>query len=98
MFKYIIVWLSMFSVAYSQPPNHINEVNAIALSDQFSHTRIMTPTAYTSTSASNNFDIKYYRCEWEVDPAIRYIRGIITIYYTITSATTNISLDLMNTL
>ena len=50
------------------------------------------------TMASNNFDVIYYRCEWEVDPAIRYIAGKITVYYKITSSTNSISLDLMNDL
>ncbi|MBL0145923.1 MAG: T9SS type A sorting domain-containing protein [Chitinophagaceae bacterium] len=50
------------------------------------------------TFASNNFDVKYYRCEWEVDPAIRYITGKVTIYYTVTVATNSITLDLMSSL
>ena len=50
------------------------------------------------TSASNNYDVKYYRCEWEVNPAVRYISGKITIYFTITSSTNNIQTDLMNPL
>jgi aminopeptidase N len=88
----------MYSDVCAQQSDYIKEVNAIALSDQFNHTRILTASAYNSASASNNFDVNYYRCEWEVDPAVRYIRGIVTLYYTITSATNNISLDLMNTL
>ena len=52
----------------------------------------------TLSMASGNFDVKYYRCEWEVDPAIRYIKGKVTVYYIITSATDNISLDLMSPL
>ena len=48
------------------------------------------------TFASTNFDVKYYRCEWEVNPAIRYITGKVTIYFTITKATNNIVLDLLN--
>ena len=50
------------------------------------------------TFASTNFDVKYYRCEWEVNPAIRYITGKVTIYFTITNATNNIVLDLLNPL
>ena len=50
------------------------------------------------TFASTNFDVKYYRCEWEVNPAIRYITGKVTIYFTITKATNNIVLDLLNPL
>ncbi len=48
--------------------------------------------------ASANFDINHFRCEWMVDPAIRYIRGKITSAFTITSSTTNISFDLFDNL
>jgi hypothetical protein len=54
--------------------------------------------AATATLASNNFDVKYYRGEWEVDPAVRYIKGKVTVYYVVTSATNSITLDLMNAL
>ena len=50
------------------------------------------------TFASTNFDVKYYRCEWEVNPEIRYITGKVTSYFTITKATNNIVLDLLNPL
>lgn len=48
--------------------------------------------------SSNNFDIHYYRCQWEIDPAVRFISGSVTTYYSITLAGDNIVLDLMNTL
>lgn len=50
------------------------------------------------TSASNNFNIHYYRCEWEVDPSIRYIKGKVTPGFITTESTKNISLDLDNQL
>jgi aminopeptidase N len=80
------------------PADHYKDVNAIALMEQRAHQRLegsgggilLTP------ASSNNFDVKYYRCEWEVDPAIRFINGKVTVYFTITTATNNIQLDLMN--
>ncbi len=50
------------------------------------------------TLASANFDVKYYRCEWEVDPTVYYITGKVTVYYVITAAASSISFDLMNSL
>src|ERR1043165_990688 len=29
----------------------------------------------------NNYNLKYHRCEWQVDPAVRYIKGKITSYF-----------------
>jgi aminopeptidase N len=50
------------------------------------------------TAASNNFDVNYYRCEWDVDPNVRYITGKITSYFTITSSTNSIIFDLSDSL
>ena len=43
--------------------------------------------------SSNNFDVNYYRCNWNIDPAVRFISGSVTSYFTITSATNNIVYD-----
>jgi aminopeptidase N len=28
------------------------------------------------------YDVKYYRCEWQLDPAVNYIKGAITTHFT----------------
>jgi aminopeptidase N len=48
--------------------------------------------------ASNNFDVQHYRCEWQVDPSVRYIKGAITCNFTALSATNSISFDLFDNL
>ena len=68
----------------------------IAAMEAAAHGRITT--AEGSSFASANFDVNYYRCRWEVDPAVRYIGGSVTVYYTITSATSSVTLDMMSTL
>lgn len=50
------------------------------------------------TLSSNNFDVKYYRCEWEVDPAVRYIKGKVTVYFKMTDASADVTLDLTSVL
>src|SRR6185369_7774136 len=69
-------------------------INDIAMMERLSHERLASNEQLTF--ASNNFDVKYYRLEWEVDPAIRYITGKVTVYYVITSSTNTISFDLMS--
>ncbi|HMK25243.1 MAG TPA: M1 family aminopeptidase [Chitinophagaceae bacterium] len=78
------------------PPENCKSTRDIAGMERRGHDRITGRE--NATLASNNFDVKYYRCEWEVDPAIRYIKGIVTVYYITTSATGFIALDLMNDL
>ena len=92
------MFLLMTSKAYSQPLNYIKQIDSIALSEQHSHARLMSKLAFNTAASSNNFDVKYYRCEWQVDPAVRFIKGKVTVYFIITSATKTISFDLMDSL
>lgn len=78
------------------PPDRCKSIKEIALMEGRAHERIANRG--NATESSNNFDVKYYRCEWEVDPAIRYIKGVVTVYYVTTSITNFITLDLMNDL
>lgn len=37
---------------------------------------------YRTNEASLDFDLKYYRLEWTIDPAVLYIKGAATAYFT----------------
>jgi aminopeptidase N len=88
-----VLFLLPFQV-FSQ--HNCKSIDDIALMERLSHERLFN--ADNITLASENFDVKYYRCEWEVDPAVRYIAGKVTVYYSVTSSTSSISFDLMNDL
>lgn len=68
----------------------------IAAMEAAAHGRIVEGRG--ESFASNNFDVHYYRCRWEIDPAVRYISGSVTVYYTITNATSSVTLDMMSSL
>lgn len=88
--------LSFASITYGQQSkDYYKSVDNIALAEGNAYSRL---SLENSTAASNNFDIKYYRCEWAVDPALKYISGKVTSYFIITDATDNISFDLMDDL
>lgn len=72
------------------------ETKDIAAMEAAAHGRLGMGT--DRVLSSNNFDVNYYRCQWEIDPAVRYISGSVTCYYTITLAGNSITFDLMNTL
>ncbi|MDB5202103.1 MAG: type sorting protein [Ferruginibacter sp.] len=74
----------------------VAETKAIALMEQQGHHRL--GSVGESTLASDNFDVKYYRCEWEVDPAVRFIKGKVTVYFYVAANTSSITLDLMSPL
>ena len=87
-------------VCAQTPPENCKSQNDIVLIEQAAHQRIvaMNNSLESITSASNNYDVKYYRGEWEVNPAVRYITGKVTVYFLITASTNTIQIDLMNTL
>ena len=92
---FIFLMLAGFS-SFAQPADEYKQVVSIANMEKDAHQRIMQ--GKEATVASDNFDVKYYRCEWEIDPAIRYITGTVTVYFVISSPSTSITLDLMSPL
>jgi len=50
------------------------------------------------SQASVNINVKKYRCEWNVDPAIRYISGSVTVFYQALTNVDNIVLDMNSAL
>lgn len=92
----LLTCLLIFSKALAQSTDYFKTVDAIVAMEREGHARLMN--ADNVTAASNNFDVKYYRGEWEVDPAVRFIKGKVTVYFTITSSTSSISFDLASSL
>ena len=92
---FIFLLLTGFT-AFAQPADEYKQISSIAAMERDAHQRIMF--GKEATVASDNFDVKYYRCEWEVDPAVRYINGKVTIYFVVLNSSTSITLDLMGTL
>ena len=93
----LLTCLLMFSKAFGQSViNYCKQPEDIAIMERSGHERLMN--ADNVSGASNNFDVKYYCCEWEVDPSVRFIKGKVTIYFVATSDAGSISLDLMSPL
>lgn len=53
---------------------------------------------YKSSSALNNTNIVYQRCEWNINPEIQYISGKITTYFVPNTTINQIEFDLNQTL
>jgi len=92
----LFLLLMLFSVNFCYAQEKA-DAQSIAKMEMDAH-RQQFLNGVVQTAASDNFDIKYYRCEWEVDPAIRYINGKVTIYFKPIEPTTAITLDMMTTL
>lgn len=91
-----IVYLLVCLGAYAQSPEQrCKQVYEIA-GREMDRYRLFQTTVESLASA--NYDVKYYRCEWEVDPAIYYISGKVTLYYLTNTLANSIALDLMNSM
>ncbi|MGI8952763.1 MAG: M1 family metallopeptidase [Chitinophagaceae bacterium] len=73
-----------------------NETLEIAKAEQKANAKKFD--ANLLSRASPNFTVYYYRCEWNIDPSMRYISGKVTSYFKITSSTNRIVFDLTNQL
>jgi hypothetical protein len=93
--------LLIYSYVYAQKDAHLVNpdfsTHSIAAMEQSRHTKLFAARS-TAALASTNFDVKYYRGEWEVDPAVNYIKGKLTAYYVMTEAGNSISFDLSGAL
>ena len=50
--------------------------------------------AFEASGAGANFDIKYHRFEWRVNPAYRYISGSVTTYFRAVETMSQMTFDL----
>ena len=48
--------------------------------------------------ASQNFDVKYYRCIWENTPNVRYIKGTVSTTFKMITSGSSITFDLISSL
>ncbi|HEX6848808.1 MAG TPA: M1 family aminopeptidase [Chitinophagaceae bacterium] len=80
---------------YAQNENLCKAVDEIAVSERNFFQRTLSTTR---SLASSNFQVTYYRCVWDVDPAVRYIKGAVTSYFITTSSSNTISYDLASQL
>lgn len=95
--KYFLFFLSLTPIfIQAQTPLEWNTAKELALKERPS--RIYTEGDENRSGSSQNFKVNYYRCYWEIDPAVRYITGKVTVYYTLTTAANFIKLDLSNSL
>lgn len=95
MFCFLALVLPFCAVAQS-----LEELKGIAQQEAEAYHRVQLQSNQLAqfTAASGTFDVKYYRCEWEIDPAVRYISGKVTVFYVAKTAMNTIDLDLMSTM
>jgi aminopeptidase N len=77
------------------PVEHPFLLQNIAEGEKYAHAALEN---FAPTGAGANYDVKYHRFYWEVNPAIRYIQGSVTTYFKALENMDKMTLDLDNTL
>jgi aminopeptidase N len=79
-----------------------SNLTSISEAEQKAHQPLLLKGAegkgLSQTNASTNFNIHFYRCQWKINPEVRFISGSVTSYFTITSLTNTLTFDLSDTL
>ena len=65
-------------VVMAQSGQSVEEFNGLVNMEGKAHRYIELPLA---PSIPDNYDLKYHRFNWRVDPAVRYIQGSVASYF-----------------
>ncbi len=91
MRKGFFILLLLGGKVYAQNENLCKAIDEIAASERISAQRSLS---VNRSQASSNFQVTYYRCVWDIDPAVRYIKGAVTSHFITNSSANSISYDL----
>lgn len=84
----------IFSITTTAQETARRDVDLIATSEAAAHAKLLNRDMSSLTLASGNYTVNYYKCNWTIDPAVYYISGKVTVYFTITSGTSQLVFDL----
>jgi len=88
----LLLFIFIASVSLAQTNRNDNQCKEVSEPGKSSWLRTQSPTA---SSAINNYDLVYHQCNWEIDPAVDYIKGNIkTIFKPTTTNFNQIEFDL----
>lgn len=96
----IVVALIAFTLILklgAQPPASITQqLRQIVKAEQNAAARLQAPNvqAQQLSGASSNYDVKHYKCYWQLDPALLYIKGNVRISFVTLGMASTITLDL----
>ncbi len=71
--------LAIFTSLSAQSDDlYFKDLHEIADAERHNHENII---GFRTSPFTNNYDLKYHRLEWTVDPAQSYISGVVTSYF-----------------
>lgn len=87
---FLLILIPVYSFVSSQDDSLCKAIETIAAGEMNDFTR---NTRQQRSYASSNFSVSYYRCEWEIDPAVRFIKGKVTSYFRVNTPSNSVSFD-----
>ena len=81
---WFFIWVSLPFLANGQTVPEINFEDfycKISFQEQEHHRQSHSHTVVRAYTPMNNYDLKYHRLYWSLDPAVHYIRGSVTSYF-----------------
>jgi hypothetical protein len=73
---FTLALLAAATAAFSQSP--LEEFENLICHEQHAAGALQLDGA--TSNATDNYDLVYQRCHWQIDPAVHYIRGVVTAY------------------
>jgi aminopeptidase N len=92
----ILCFLSIPGKPYAQETREAMLAEISVLESKAATTRLQA--LGNQSSASQNTDIHHYRCEWILDPAVRFINGKVTPSFRLRESASSVSFDLVDSL
>lgn len=91
MRKRLFIFLLFGTKLCAQTGNLCKAVDDIATSERNFFQRTLS---INRSQASSNFQVTYYRCVWDIDPSVRYIKGSVTSHFIVNASSNSITYDL----
>ena len=95
MRKGFIILFFLGGKVFAQNDNLCKAVDEIAAIERNSFQR---SHSINRSQASSNFQVTYYRCVWDIEPASCYIKGAVTSHFITNASSNSIRYDLASQL
>ncbi|MCI5080734.1 MAG: hypothetical protein MRY78_03530, partial [Saprospiraceae bacterium] len=82
LFALLLLLLPVLAIAQIGADDICKDLSDIIEMEQGHNSKII---GFRTNELTQNYDLKYHRLEWEVDPAVNYITGQVTSYWVPTS-------------
>ena len=78
--KLLYIFILFYIIAFGQKVESITDDNLLEIID-FEQKNAANKIAFKTNPNTTNYDLKYHRLEWQVDPSKAFINGVVTSYF-----------------